>query len=116
MRKSRASTDDGVLIEFRLIGTVGGRLIEWPVVDRFVLVNGVATGRELFRPHTPSSRGRRTSRELVAVPALPLLKRLALVGNTNPSYPHPKPIPLFNENGNLVPTSHRWGHQKTKRF
>jgi hypothetical protein len=23
---------------------------------------------------------------------------------------HPKLVPLFNESGNLVPTSHRWGH------
>ena len=22
----------------------------------------------------------------------------------------PKPVPLFNESGKLVPTSHRWGH------
>ena len=24
---------------------------------------------------------------------------------------HPKLVPLFNESGKLVPTSHRWGHQ-----
>lgn len=30
------ATQDGVLVEFRLMGTVGGRPIEWPVVDRFV--------------------------------------------------------------------------------
>ena len=43
-----AATDDGVLIEFRLIGTVGGRKIEWPVVDRFVLQDGMATERVSF--------------------------------------------------------------------
>jgi hypothetical protein len=36
---------DGVLIEFRLIGTLGGRSIEWPVVDRFVLREGLAVER-----------------------------------------------------------------------
>lgn len=40
-----AETADGVLIEFRLIGTLGGRPIEWPAVDRFVLRDGIATER-----------------------------------------------------------------------
>ena len=40
-----AATDDGVLIEFRLIGSVGGRPIEWPVVDRFVLEGGMGVER-----------------------------------------------------------------------
>ena len=40
-----AETQDGVLIEFRLIGTVGGRPIEWPVVDRFTLRDGLAAER-----------------------------------------------------------------------
>lgn len=38
-------TEDGVLIEFRLHGTVGGKPVEWPVVDRFVLRDGLATER-----------------------------------------------------------------------
>jgi ketosteroid isomerase-like protein len=38
-------TRDGVLIEFRLIGTLGGQPIEWPVVDRFVLREGMAVER-----------------------------------------------------------------------
>jgi hypothetical protein len=29
----------------------------------------------------------------------------------SPSCCHPKLVPFFNENGKLVPTSHRWGHQ-----
>lgn len=41
-------TDDGVLIEFRLIGTLGGRPIEWPVVDRFVLKDGMALERTTY--------------------------------------------------------------------
>lgn len=40
-----ATTEDGVLIEFRLRGTVGGRPIEWPAVDRFVLQDGLGTER-----------------------------------------------------------------------
>ena len=43
-----------------------------------------------------------------------LSRRLALAGNTNPSYPHPERVPLFNENGNLVPTSCRWGHRQER--
>lgn len=38
-------TKDGVLIEFRLIGSLGGRPIEWPVIDRFVLKDGMAAER-----------------------------------------------------------------------
>lgn len=60
-------TRDGVLIEFRLIGMVGGRSVEWPVVDRFVLDEGFAKERvSYFDPATllravatrPSSWGR----------------------------------------------------------
>ncbi len=40
------ATDDGVLIEFTLSGTVGGKPIAWPAVDRFVLgEDGLATER-----------------------------------------------------------------------
>jgi ketosteroid isomerase-like protein len=38
-------TEDGVLIEFRLHGTVGGKPVEWPAVDRFVLRDGMASER-----------------------------------------------------------------------
>lgn len=41
-------TDDGVLIEFRLIGTVGGRPLEWPAVDHFVLKDGMALERTTY--------------------------------------------------------------------
>jgi ketosteroid isomerase-like protein len=50
------ATRDGVLIEFRLMGTVGGRPIEWPVVDRFVLQNGSATERVSYFNPTPLLR------------------------------------------------------------
>ncbi len=40
------ATDDGVLIEFTLSGTSGGRPISWDAVDRFVLrEDGLATER-----------------------------------------------------------------------
>jgi hypothetical protein len=40
------ATEDGVLIEFTLSGTVGGRPISWQAVDRFVLNDdGLATVR-----------------------------------------------------------------------
>lgn len=37
--------EDGVLIEFRLEGTVGGRSLSWSAVDRFVLRDGKAVHR-----------------------------------------------------------------------
>lgn len=51
-----SGTDDGVLIEFRLIGTVGGRAVEWPAVDRFVLKDGMATERASYFDPTPLLR------------------------------------------------------------
>jgi hypothetical protein len=32
-----SSTGNAVFIEFRLLATIGGRPVEWPVVDRFLL-------------------------------------------------------------------------------
>lgn len=49
-------TYDGVLIEFRLIGTVGGRPVEWPVVDRFTLRDGMALERVSYFDPTPLLR------------------------------------------------------------
>jgi SnoaL-like domain len=46
---------DALFIEFRLSATVGGRRVEWPVVDRFVL------------------RGDKASRRVTYFDALPLL-------------------------------------------
>lgn len=51
-----AETEDGVFIEFRLMGTVGGRLVEWPVVDRFVLRDGMAVERMGYFDPTPLLR------------------------------------------------------------
>lgn len=40
------ATDDGVLIEFTLSGSTGGKPISWHAVDRFVIdENGLATER-----------------------------------------------------------------------
>ena len=50
------ATEDGVLIEFRLMGTVGGRPIEWPAVDRFMLRNGKAALRTSYFDPTPLIR------------------------------------------------------------
>lgn len=51
-----AATQDGVLIEFRLKGTVGGRPLEWPVVDRFVLPDGLAIERVSYFDPAPLLR------------------------------------------------------------
>jgi hypothetical protein len=40
-----SSAGDVVFIEFRLIGTLGGRHIEWPAVDRFHLPGPLAMER-----------------------------------------------------------------------
>lgn len=40
-----AAAGDTIFIDFRLIGTLGGRRIEWPAVDRFRLPGALATER-----------------------------------------------------------------------
>lgn len=40
-----SASDDTVFIEFRLRGTIGGRPVEWPAVDRFTLRGRLATER-----------------------------------------------------------------------
>jgi ketosteroid isomerase-like protein len=40
-----AETETGLMISFRLEGTVGGRAVSWPCVDRVTLRDGVATER-----------------------------------------------------------------------
>jgi ketosteroid isomerase-like protein len=40
-----AARDDVVFIEFTLEGTVGGRAVSWPAVDRFRLRDGLAVER-----------------------------------------------------------------------
>jgi ketosteroid isomerase-like protein len=48
------ATADGVLIEFTLSGTAGGRPISWDVVDRFVLgEDGLATERVTYFDSAP---------------------------------------------------------------
>ena len=41
-------TDDGVLIELTLRGTLGGRPLEWTVVDRIVLRDGIIVARRSY--------------------------------------------------------------------
>jgi ketosteroid isomerase-like protein len=41
-------TGDGVLVELRLHGTMGGRPIDWTVVDRIVLRGGTIAGRTSY--------------------------------------------------------------------
>ena len=41
-------TDDGVLVELKLFGTLGGRPIEWTVVDRIVVQDGVCLARRSY--------------------------------------------------------------------
>ncbi len=40
-----AAAGDALFIELRLSGTVGGSRVEWPVVDRFLLRDGMASER-----------------------------------------------------------------------
>jgi hypothetical protein len=48
------ATADGVLIEFTLSGTAGGKPISWPAVDRFVLgEDGLATERVSYFDSMP---------------------------------------------------------------
>jgi hypothetical protein len=48
------ATKDGVLIEFTLSGTAGGKPISWDVVDRFVLGDdGLATERVTYFDSIP---------------------------------------------------------------
>ncbi len=48
------ATADGVLIEFTLSGTAGGKPISWDVVDRFVLgEDGLATERVTYFDSIP---------------------------------------------------------------
>jgi ketosteroid isomerase-like protein len=42
------ATDDGVLIEFVARGTLGGRQIEMPIVDRFSLTDGCVRQRDTY--------------------------------------------------------------------
>lgn len=66
-------TEDGVLIEFTLSGTVGGRPISWTSVDRFTLDDeGLATERITYFDSVPVA---------LAVARRPRLARL-----------HPRPV------------------------
>ncbi len=48
------ATEDGVLIEFSLSGTAGGKPISWQAVDRFVLgEDGLATERVSYFDSAP---------------------------------------------------------------
>ena len=48
------TTDDGVLIEFTLRGTAGGKPISWSAVDRFVIgEDGLATERVTYFDSAP---------------------------------------------------------------
>lgn len=48
------ATDDGVLIEFTLSGTVGGKPISWDAVDRFVIGDdGLASERISYFDSVP---------------------------------------------------------------
>jgi hypothetical protein len=51
---SWGATDDGVLIEFTLSGTAGGKPISWRAVDRFVLrADGLASERVSYFDSMP---------------------------------------------------------------
>jgi hypothetical protein len=54
--------------------------------------------------HARAERGNRLSPAQRAQPSIDRRRRSSSIGP-------PKPVPLFNENGKLVPTLHRWGHR-----
>lgn len=51
-----AETDDALLIEMRFIATIGGRRLEWPNVDRFRFVDGIAVERVAYFDPMPLRR------------------------------------------------------------
>ena len=63
-------TADGVLIELRLSGTFGGRPLEWTVVDRIVVGDGLIQERRSYFDSVPLMKA------MAARPgaAMPLLK------------------------------------------
>jgi hypothetical protein len=70
-------TMDGVLIEARLGGTVGGRPLEWITVDRIVLRDGLIAGRRASFDPLPVVAGllRRPRTALKLLPRL-ILRRI----------------------------------------
>jgi ketosteroid isomerase-like protein len=50
------ATDDGVLIEFTLSGTLGGRELSWSAVDRIVLRDGSIAERRSYFDSIPILR------------------------------------------------------------
>ena len=67
-------TDDGVLIELTLRGTLGGRPLEWTVVDRIVLEDGLIRSRHSYFDSLPLLRAMAT-RPRAALRLLPVLIR-----------------------------------------
>jgi SnoaL-like protein len=67
-----AETEDGILIEHRLHGTLGRRPLEWIAVDRFILRDGlIAERRAYFDPLPLIGAMLRSPRaSLKALPAL----------------------------------------------
>ena len=67
-------TDDGVLIELTLRGTLGGRALEWTVVDRIVLEDGLIRSRHSYFDSLPLLRVMLT-RPLASLRLLPVVLR-----------------------------------------
>jgi ketosteroid isomerase-like protein len=65
-------TVDGVFIELTLRGRQGGRPIEWTVVDRITLVDGLIRERRSYFDPTPLLKAM-ALRPLASLPLLPSL-------------------------------------------
>ncbi len=72
--RSWGATDDGVLIELRLSGHLGGRPVAWSTVDRIVLEDGKIKERHAHFDATPLVKAM-LLRPWVSVPLLPAILR-----------------------------------------
>jgi ketosteroid isomerase-like protein len=71
---SWGETDDGVLIQLRLSGHLGGRPVTWTTVDRIVLADGKIKERHAYFDPAPLIKAM-LLRPRVSLPLLPVLLR-----------------------------------------
>jgi ketosteroid isomerase-like protein len=72
--RSWGETDDGVLIELRLSGHLGGRAVAWTTIDRIVLEDGKIKERHAHFDPAPLVKAM-LLRPWVSLPLLPTLLR-----------------------------------------
>jgi ketosteroid isomerase-like protein len=72
--RSWGETEDGVLIELRLSGHLGGRPVAWTTIDRIMLEDGKIKERNAYFDPTPLVKAM-LLRPRVSLPLLPTLLR-----------------------------------------